>query len=256
MAGDVGFSDESFNRDLLKYIRLREKATVLLLKRQKSRIKPSENKHDTNDDTILLDSYEEEKPCDKLQTRMMLDYRESAENEIDVWHRISEHLYEMKYNDEVQDHLVNFTNFLKLHIDNRVPLANMCIRGLVSCLRPSYIEDLFDLGLIDEDTLADDIFTQNRLFSSLKCYLYEANSVEPFYVIMSLAVLLYKVKCFDFKSKIELLLYRNLARFVFSNHFNSNFKTVGIKSFINACLLNGLLDKTSVNFFLNRTSYR
>lgn len=84
-----------------------------------------------------------------------------------AWSKIRDHLDDLKENDEMSAYVIKYTNILKLHIENKIPLDHVCIIGLVSCIRPSYIEQIFDLGLIDAVTKLHCLFKPSNLISYL-----------------------------------------------------------------------------------------
>ena len=57
-----------------------------------------------------------------------------------------------------------YTNVLKLHIENRVKLDKVCIKALACSVRPSYIEEIFYLNLIDADTDINSLMRNGKIF--------------------------------------------------------------------------------------------
>ena len=76
----------------------------------------------------------------------------------EVWAEIREHLEELKENGNMEGFAIGYTKILMLHVYNEVPFDHMCLIGLVSCIKPLCIEELFDLGLIDEETKLQCLF--------------------------------------------------------------------------------------------------
>jgi hypothetical protein len=84
---------------------------------------------------------------------MMNEIKDMWHSLIEIaWHKIREHLDDLKDNSDMSAYAVKYTTILKQHIENKLPLDHLCIIGLVSCIQPSYIEDIFNLNLIDSAT--------------------------------------------------------------------------------------------------------
>jgi hypothetical protein len=169
-----------------------------------------------------------------------------------IWLSIKDHLDELKDNDDLTGYVVNYTNILRVHIDNRVPLEHSCIIGLVSCVRPSYIEAIFDRALIDETSRIQCLFKPRMLFNSFTHFMHSSDSELPFYLIMSMSVLVFKCKCLPFKARVREL-FNELAIFVNRQRYDQRFRRIGVKCFVQACLLNGLLSVATFNSFLTST---
>ena len=62
-----------------------------------------------------------------------------------VWNNVREHLDQLKENGEMSAYVIKYTNILKLHVENKIPLDHVCIIGLVSSKKfSSILSQLFE----------------------------------------------------------------------------------------------------------------
>lgn len=171
-----------------------------------------------------------------------------------AWRNLTESLNELRNNND-DNYLEYYTLILKLHVQNKVKLSHKCIEAMLNCLDPSHISFLFDLKLINPDEInyIYSIFEKNLLFSAFKTNPFESDSLNPFYLIMSLSVLLYKTKCKPFRKHIIITIQKELAIMINLNLYDEKFKKIGVKCFVKAAILNGLFDRESINTFLDIT---
>jgi hypothetical protein len=98
------------------------------------------------------------------QRRMTITDRVNEESHEMLWKRIEKCLTEQIIYESIAEYLIVYTNVLKLHIDNRVTLDKLCIKALVCSVRPSYIEEIFNLNLIDADTDINSLMRNGKIF--------------------------------------------------------------------------------------------
>ena len=142
--------EAQFWKNLLNYIRLKEKNDLSKLKhaeRKQKREFISDEMDDSEQSEIKFFTSDL-----KHQSSMVKNNQMNWEAYEDVWSRIEDHLSEQKTYVRIDNYIIKYTNILKSHIEHRVRLDRLCAEALVSSVRPSYIEDIFDLNLIDEDT--------------------------------------------------------------------------------------------------------
>lgn len=171
-----------------------------------------------------------------------------------VWRKINNYLDDLKEND-IDDYLTYYTAIIKLHVEHKITLDHMCLPSITNCIEPAQIQSLFNLELVDtvNPFVFNCIFEQRLIFNSLKTSLYNIGSTEPFYLIMSMAVLIYKSDCVKFAKAIKSALIKNLASFINGKHYDDKFKEKGVKQFLKACILNGILNKSGLSSFLSIT---
>ena len=171
-----------------------------------------------------------------------------------VWRKINNYLEDLKEND-IDDYLTYYTTIIKLHVEHKITLDHMCLPSMTNCIEPAQIQSLFNLELIDtvNPFNFNCIFEQRLIFNSIKTSLYNIGSTEPFYLIMSMAVLIYKSDCLKFATEIKSALIKNLASFINGKHYDDKFKEKGVKQFLKACILNGILSKPGLSSFLSIT---
>jgi hypothetical protein len=158
---DIYSEQTRFSQNLLSYIRLKEKHDFFKLKKAELKMSrvfdPSEmDQNEASERDIVLDI--------QNQRRMKINDRMNEESHEMLWERIEEHLMEHKIFESIDEYLIKYTNILKLHIDHRVKLDKLCSKALVSCVRPSYIEEIFDLNLIDADTDINSLMKNGKIF--------------------------------------------------------------------------------------------
>jgi len=97
---------------------------------------------------------------------MMNEIKDEWHSLIEIaWHKIREHLDDLKDNSDMSAYAVKYTTILKQHIENKLPLDHLCIIGLVSCIQPSYIEEIFNLNLIDSATKLHCLFKPSKFLN-------------------------------------------------------------------------------------------
>ena len=187
----------------------------------------------------------------KKTIKIKLEESQSCEQ---VWRKITNYLSDLKEND-IDDYLTYFTAIIKLHVEHKITLDHMCLPSLTNCIEPAQIQSLFNLELVDtaDPFVLNCIFEHHLIFNSLKTSMYNIGSTEPFYLIMSMAVLIYKSDCMKFAKTIKSALIKNLASFINGKHYDDKFKEKGVKQFLKACILNGILSKSGLSSFLSIT---
>ncbi len=223
---DLYSEQTRFSQNLLSYIRLKEKHDFSKMKKAEPKMSrvfgASSNEASSIESDIMLGI--------QNQRRMTITDRVNEESHEMLWERIEEHLIEHKIFESIDEYLIKYTNILKLHIDHRVKLDKLCTKALVSSVRPSYIEEIFNLNLVDADTdinslmrngkiFHDDLAMENfylnlfyfiktgKMFTCLKRSLYSSRSTEPFYLIMTISVLLYKISYKQVSQEFQVCLF-------------------------------------------------
>jgi hypothetical protein len=156
--------ETTFCKNLLNYIRLKEKSDFSKLKRvEREKVREFIGYEMDCSETDLVISSSTMDKCKHLETtkNIIIDQTKWDTYE-DVWLRIENHLSSQKNFENIDTYIIKYTNILKSHIDHRVKLDKLCSLALVSSVRPSFIEEAFNLNLIDENTDVASLFRDGR----------------------------------------------------------------------------------------------
>ena len=165
--------ETKFCKNLLNYIRLKEKSDFSKLKRvERKNIREFiADEMDCSETDLEISSSTMDK-CKHLettpQTKSITIDQTKWDTYEDVWIRMENHLSSQKTFESIDIYVIKYTNILKSHIDHRVKLAKLCSLALVSSVRPSFIEEVFNLNLIDENTDVASLFRDGRNIFELK----------------------------------------------------------------------------------------
>ena len=165
VARDV--EETKFCKNLLKYIRLKERSDFSKLKRvERKKVREFIGDEMDCSETDLGISSSTMDKCKHLettpQTKSITIDQTKWDTYEDVWIRIENHLSSQRNFENIDAYVIKYTNILKLHIDHRVKLDKLCSLALVSSVRPSFIEEAFNLKLIDENTDVASLFRDGR----------------------------------------------------------------------------------------------
>ena len=169
---DITAADTTFIQQLKEYLRLRERDLLKKHVTGKSCFRTLTNKTYISELKVQDRQIQQLiKICKDYNTHLgyySTTFNTHNSNEIDefesnqadfkatltemAWSKVKDHLEDLKENDDMANYVVNYTNILKLHIESKLSLDHACILGLVSCIRPSLIEEIFDLGLVDNSS--------------------------------------------------------------------------------------------------------
>lgn len=87
---------------------------------------------------------------------------------------------------------------------------------LINCRRPDLLRDAFDAGLVSGCVLEhfESIHNGRFVFATLEEAYFGSRSLEPFYLILSLCVLLYRTKCWPHRKTIIDVIQKHLVHFI------------------------------------------
>jgi len=106
----------------------------------------------------------------------------------------------------------------------------LCVKMLLNCVRADLINDLFEQNLVDgsiSTKYAGLLF--QTLFVTFNNRLFTSRSRQPFDIILSLAVLLYKSQCYQFRERIAQGVLNSLCNFIHRKRYGfltSNFSFI------------------------------
>jgi hypothetical protein len=171
---------------------------------------------------------------------------------MNVWKSFEDVLDEIRINN-YEAFLENYTNMIKLHIKHKLPLSYVSYKAVFMCLEPRLLKDVFDLNLFVKNELEHFgcMLDRGFLFNSFQAMEFNRTSPEPFYLIMSLAILLYRIKCKTHYKMILVSINQNLAIFINRQQYDEKFIKFGVKSFLRSVILNGIMDQMSLKKFLS-----
>ena len=169
----------SFNCNLLKYLRLKEEAQLRLNRRAVTHTRHSNHIKTHTEQLVnrlkserqVVDTSDEEDDEEADMRHTFSDHsmsqpvakKETLEQgiQLDVgskctleqaWELLSDRMGELKDGENVREYVIRYTKILRMHIIYQVPVDNMCLIALANCIRPSHVEDVFNLGLITEQS--------------------------------------------------------------------------------------------------------
>jgi len=207
---------------------------------------------DAGNDMDMCEISESNSPSDDSSSETEESYG-LVENRVwmNVWKSFEDSLEEIRIND-YESFLENYTNMIKLHIKHKLSLSYISYKSVFMCMEPSLIKEVFELNLFLKNEIEHFgcMLDRGFLFNSLQAMEFNRNSPEPFYLIMSLAILLYRIKCKKHEKTILNSIYQNLAIFINRQQYDEKFIKFGVKSFLRSVILNGIMDKTSLKKFL------
>lgn len=151
-----------------------------------------------------------------------------------AWQVISAELQEMKMNDaekycatntkilNVSFCMITPTNInlmvgiFQLHVEHGIKIDLSYLQVLLNSLRPDLVKKAFDQDLINLAHVShlNCLYDSKFLFSCFDQTLFVHRSSEPFNIILSLCVLLYRGKCYQYRSRIAESVQTNLAQFI------------------------------------------
>lgn len=172
-----------------------------------------------------------------------------------VWARIMSDLNDMR-SSEIGTYFKYYSSIIKLHVDHKIYLDAKCFNVFLNCTEPSLVNQVFNKGLISDFDLdhIKCLFQNQSIFHMFIPGMYNHNSKEPTYLLLSLAVLLYKTKCDMSKRGILDEMNKKLAVFVNRGRYHESFKKTALKCFLRAVLLNNLLNLSSCTNFLQNNN--
>lgn len=173
----------------------------------------------------------------------------------EAWKNLTEQISVERHRQPPVVYLSYYTEIIRHHIQNKICLSQKYMDIVLNCIEPDYINHLFNLNLIDpaEITFLNNLYRKDLLFSTFKTNTFDQNCLEPFLLIMSYAVLLYKTKHIVFAKQIVTAMTKDLAPMVNRAQYDESFNKIGVRCFVRAAILSGLFTKETLNTFLNST---
>lgn len=222
---------------------------------------------DQEEDSVTIMDYDSNSSLDSENEKNLLKCKMVRANSWKrVWQTISESLKTLKQNEQNHKCLEISTSILKLHIDHRLLIDIKCYSLLLHCIRPEIIVQIFEMDLIDKEDMyhIGCLFECEDLFTAINEYADDIAITNKYAVniLKSTSVLLYKYKSLPHARNILKSLKGVLAIFI-NREENDKKRTPklkqeinkAIKMFLNASVLNGILNKSDLYDFLMIKNY-
>ncbi len=150
-----------------------------------------------------------------------------------IWSRLQQ-LLMSQMTEDVQAYFTNYNCILKLHVDHRISLDPTCFTCLTTSTEPANINEVFNLGLVSAHNVShiNCLYENYSIFHALQPILYNNESKEPFLLLLSLTVLLYKTVCMGNRRKLTESIMKKLVPFINRNIYPECFKKIACKHFL------------------------
>ena len=155
---------------------------------------------------------------------------------------------------EVSKH---YTKILNSFVEFDLQLPPCLFESLFHCTSPNLMNKLFAQNLVN--------FTHTRNLEHFKVlmnkdddYIFVGLSdvdelTQTYELIMTLTVLIYRIKCLKFRESIIMSMSNLFTEFIFFEKYEDPVRKVAIRKLIEALILNGIFNVNNLNAFLMRT---
>ena len=144
------------------------------------------------------------------------------------------------------------TQILRLHVQQLVALDSLCFVVMLRCVEPALIHELFSKDLILSRDLPHIhcLYEEGSMFQALQVSRFPTHSFEPFSLLMSVCVLLYRTRCVQNKARIVELIESKLVPFIHRPVcYHESFAKIACRHFLKGRKLITFLVVPQVNFF-------
>jgi hypothetical protein len=154
----------------------------------------------------------------------------------------------------------HYTHILKSFLENDLQVPPCLFESLFQCNDPNLMNKLFVNDLINlhyprnfdhlNTLMNKDNGNDEYMFSSLSDI---DELTQTFEIIMSLVILLYRIKTYKFRESIVKAMNNAFAEFLFFEKYDNSVKTTAVRKLLEALILNGIFNLNDLNTFLMKT---